>query len=78
MNKTYAPGDNVLKCIYQKIITIKLQSVTALEKVENKPLNTENLKGKRVAVIIGNNDAEPDILDNYVKDEKFTKYGYSS
>ena len=43
MNKTYAPGDNVLKCIYQKMVTIKLQSVTALEKVENKPLNIENL-----------------------------------
>ncbi len=58
--------------------TVKYAIYATGEALKDAGLNTENLKGKRVAVIIGNNDAEPDILDNYVKDEKFTKYGYSS
>lgn len=41
-------------------------------------LDETYLSNKRVAVIIGNNDAEADVFDGYINNGRFVKYGYSS
>lgn len=58
--------------------TVKYAIFAAGLALKDAKLNETDLLNKKVAVILGNNDAEADVFDNYIKAEKFVKYGYSS
>lgn len=58
--------------------TVKYAIYAVDSALKDAGLNETILLNKRVAVIIGNNDAEADVFDKYIKTGGFVKYGYSS
>ncbi|MCX8131687.1 MAG: hypothetical protein N3I35_16535 [Clostridia bacterium] len=58
--------------------TVKYAIYAAGLALKDAELDETNLSGRRVAVIIGNNDAEADVFDNFIKTGELIKYGYTS
>lgn len=58
--------------------TVKYGVYATRKALKDAKLSGEILKDKRVSVIIGNNDAEPEVFDSYIEHNKFIKKPYSS
>jgi 3-oxoacyl-[acyl-carrier-protein] synthase II len=70
--------DNVLNESSKMPNTVKFAVYAAGLALKDAGLDETSLSNKKVAVIIGNNDAEADVFDSNVKNEQFVKYGYTS